>query len=142
MLKFAPLAVFYHGSGNDVVHPTFFLTISTYSKLDNACRIYIGLHRAGAEELMLPDYELFSFDLARERRVQVRMVNGRALVAKLREGATITFMSLSIETTGGRTLPEEKGLCESAKSGWLNSRLFPMLRILQKHTSLAGGRST
>ncbi|PMD49874.1 uncharacterized protein K444DRAFT_577101 [Hyaloscypha bicolor E] len=76
------------------------------------------------------DYELYSFDLGKERWVEVPLGNGQALVLKYREGTGIRFVNVAT-----KTLSQDKAAGpvphDITHTLWLRSKIFPMLKSLK-----------
>ena len=99
MTDYAPLMLFYRFSSNDATPSAFFVSIPAYKKSNLTCEIDVYI--AGTAPFMALDYNLFSFNLARERLAEVSLGNWQAVVAKYKEGTGISFMNISIETLNG-----------------------------------------
>lgn len=129
MIDYAPFVLFYRISRISVASSIFFfISIPVSQRSSLTCEI--GVYATGATSLMALDYSLYSFDLARDRRAEVSLGNGQAVVVKYREGRGISFVNVSIENLNRVT---EVGSVphDAAKTDFLSSRLFPMLRSLR-----------
>ncbi|KAJ9134149.1 Vegetative incompatibility protein HET-E-1 [Pleurostoma richardsiae] len=115
----SPVIVFSHASGDDAVHPMFFIGIPRSMERWNGTRVAIVENKLEIG-VFSPDpsqevqdgqeYALFVMDLLRDRRADVALGNGRHLVVKVREGPAVSFLTVSLErltrvTSRARRLP-------------------------------------
>jgi hypothetical protein len=120
------LVLFYHiGSTNGMPSSVFFVSIPAYKKSELTCEI--GVYNTSHTPFIALNHSLYRFDLAVERRAEVSLGNGKAVVAKYREGTGISFVNISIEILN-RHMAENFVLRDMARTDQLSSRLFPMLR--------------
>ncbi|RFU33675.1 hypothetical protein B7463_g2649, partial [Scytalidium lignicola] len=97
-----PLFVlFHHATGDDKSYPPFFLHIPGFIKCTMLCEIGIFRREKGS------DYEVYAFDLAKDRYAEAELGNGRAVTVKLREGNHASFLSTTIGTWSGNSRPSK-----------------------------------
>ena len=125
MTEYAPLVLFYRISGPDA-HSAFFVSIPKYDKNRHTCEIgVLDTHKAQSRIL---DYDLYSSHLVIERRVDVPLGNGQAVVVKYRAGTGVSFLNLSIEALNEKRIasPQSQG---TTKLAMLHTKLLPTLRL-------------
>ncbi|KAF4626331.1 hypothetical protein G7Y89_g11828 [Cudoniella acicularis] len=133
MTDYAPFALFYRMPNNldeaasSSPARAFFVSFLAYGKTELKCEI--GVNMNVPTSFMTWEYDLYSFDLARERRAEVSLGDGQAIVVKYREGSGLSFVNLSLET-----LNEDRAASpmphDTVKTNALRSKIFPMLRSL------------
>jgi hypothetical protein len=117
-----PLVLFYHASGDEKAHPTFFMGTPEYN--NNSLECVIGVYDTGVSQDL--EYKLYSFNLGRLRRAQVPLIDSHCVIARLRENPYLDYVTLSIETLdrgAGRIVLEPDN---SANMVWMNTYLFPI----------------
>lgn len=117
-----PLVLFYHTSGDEKAHPTFFMGTPEYN--NNSLECVIGVYDTGVSQDL--EYKLYSFNLGRLRRAQVPLIDSHCVIARLRENPYLDYVTLSIETLdrgAGRIVLEPD---DSANMVWVNTYLFPI----------------
>ncbi|CZR70205.1 uncharacterized protein PAC_20106 [Phialocephala subalpina] len=139
MIEYAPFALFYRTSDDQTPSSparAFFISIPSYATnslgtCDLTCEVGVNMVASLRESsFMAWDYDLYSFDLAKERRAEVPLGNGQAVVVKYREGSGVNFVNVSIETLReGKTADPVPH--DMSKTIWLRSKIFPMLRSLR-----------
>ena len=125
MTEYAPLALFGRISGPDA-NSAFFVSIPKYDENRHTCEIgVLDTHKAQSRIL---EYDLYSSDLVIERRVDVPLGNGQAVVVKYRAGTGASFLNLSIEALNEKKIasPRPKG---TTKLATLHTNLFPTLKL-------------
>lgn len=86
----SPFLFFHHAEGDHDSHPAFFLSIPVREEDNLRCEIGI-CHRIHPVE-----YSIYAFNLAKERRAEVGLGNGQAVIVNLRQSNHAKFLSASI----------------------------------------------
>ena len=132
MTEYAPLVLFHGITSSDELNSALFVSIPVYKRSILKCEI--GVFNTCKAQFMILDYDLYSSELACERRADVPLRNGQAVVVKYREGARACFLTIEALNMKRSVNPR---FCET-KTDWLHSKLFPVTEVVGRKFSKRG----